>query len=1372
MRDVVRYLVSEQHCDPACKDFFGETPLHEVCQNGHLDIFRYLVTEQHCDPACKNDYGATPLHEVCRNGHLDIVRYLVTEQHCDPVCKNDYGATPLHEVCRNGHLDIVRYLVTECQCDPLQPLNDGGRSPFSLASSSFHHKVVVFLVSTGKVDLRSILMHIRRWSLDESQVLELLSQYPGAEVNVDMDFWRRERTLLDYSCEKGWYKVVRMLVETEYCCDPRLRDENGNTSLHYACKSGHMGIVKYLVTEQHCDPVCKNHDGRTPLHEACERGHLDIVKYLVTDQHCDPACEDHDGRTPLHEACENGHVDTVKFLVSECHRNPLQPLDDCGDSPFSLASSSFCHKVVVFLVSTGKVDLRSILRHIRRWSLDESQGLELLSQYPGAEVNCNVDMDFWRRERTLLDYSCEKGWYNVVRMLVETYRCDPRLGDENGNTSLHYACKSRHVCIAKYLVTDQHCDPACKNHDGRTPLHEACENGRVDTVKFLVSECKCDPLQPDKNGQTPCSLALSNHHVRVTTFLVSIGKAIPKSMTDTVIVAFSNPQPSSCDEAQALQLLSRFPQQSVIKDIRNEGSERETLLHYACWNGWYEVVRVLVEQYHCDPKCQDREGYTPLHDACGDTAQLDIVRYLVTELGCDPLQPNKYGLTALDRATNRGHADVVAFFTTEVIEFIAAFSSSHPFKPALKVFVLGNSSAGKSTLIKAIQNRLTDTTIFGSFTDRFRRVSGVELCTAGIVPVLIESPKGDIILYDFAGQYQYYSSHAALLESLVSSPGSLILMVVDLSQSREEITRTLQYWNCFIENVHGRPEVYIVGSHVDLVKSQGGSQKVSDIVGYLTSHSSTQFVNQVFTINCTQLASDGLNKICNVISESCIRIQETFTIAVQVHLLHAFIWKKFSDRSACRVVDILAVIASEQVERQNRLAFVALLPTDPLVLSQHLATISNRGQFLYLRNDKIEDGWVILDKQVLLSEVNGTVFAPETFKQHHNIASSTGIVPFSKIEEEFPTHDPDMIVSFLTHLEFCQQIAESEACLISTEVSQGHSPPFYFFPALVSEDRPTESGQSFEQAHYKSGWVIRCSRPNQFLSPRFLHVLLLRLAFSFGLAPEPADEDGACPVLQRKCNVWNSGIHWQNRDAVEGVVEVVEQNTAVTVMMGCMEGSVIACMRVRSRLIRTILAAKERFCGAVEVRESLVHPAELGSYPLRSPHFLTSFTITELATAIAEGKPAVTHKQGQRQEMLKIENLLHFEPYACLNLAILSRLFSKDNPQKEVPDDFLMDMAKAGHTSIDDFKTILNYNESELQVAIGQLVPPYQSSSIHHCYLVFRTWKECSGHPANSYNGLREALDEYSVFCGRNPLVSPCVCILVSQAYTCVCEHA
>jgi len=39
--------------------------------------------------------------------------------------------------------------------------------------------------------------------------------------------------------------------------------------------------------------------------------------------------------------------------------------------------------------------------------------------------------------------------------------------------------------------------------------------------------------------------------------------------------------------------------------------------------------------------------------------------------------------------------------------------------------------------------------------------------------------------------------------------------------------------------------------------------------------------------------------------------------------------------------------------------------------SQYLTTLSEKGQFLYLTNDQnIEDSWVILDQEMLLSEVN------------------------------------------------------------------------------------------------------------------------------------------------------------------------------------------------------------------------------------------------------------------------------------------------------------------------------------------------------------------------------------------------------------------
>ena len=50
---------------------------------------------------------------------------------------------------------------------------------------------------------------------------------------------------------------------------------------------------------------------------------------------------------------------------------------------------------------------------------------------------------------------------------------------------------------------------------------------------------------------------------------------------------------------------------------------------------------------------------------------------------------------------------------------------------------------------------------------------------------------------------------------------------------------------------------------------------------------------------------------------------------------------------------------------------------------EHLTTLSNKGQFLFLRNArKVEDSWLVIDKAVLLSEVNGTVLALDNFKQH------------------------------------------------------------------------------------------------------------------------------------------------------------------------------------------------------------------------------------------------------------------------------------------------------------------------------------------------------------------------------------------------------
>ena len=69
-----------------------------------------------------------------------------------------------------------------------------------------------------------------------------------------------------------------------------------------------------------------------------------------------------------------------------------------------------------------------------------------------------------------------------------------------------------------------------------------------------------------------------------------------------------------------------------------------------------------------------------------------------------------------------------------------------------------------------------------------------------------------------------------------------------------------------------------------------------------------------------------------------------------------------------------------------------------------------------------------------------------------------------------------------------------------------------------------------------------CSDTDDFFDARFLHILILRLALSFGLAPELAVD---IPAIQRKCSVWKSGVCWSTHHGVKVLVEVVDKKKVI-----------------------------------------------------------------------------------------------------------------------------------------------------------------------------------------------------------------------------------
>ena len=583
---------------------------------------------------------------------------------------------------------------------------------------------------------------------------------------------------------------------------------------------------------------------------------------------------------------------------------------------------------------------------------------------------------------------------------------------QGGTTLLHYACRNGWPTVVQVLIRKYRSDPNYKNSlYKQTPLHYSCMGTSLSIVKCLVEQHGCSVNVRDAGGNAPLHIACRGKCLEVVKYLTA---------------------QKGCD-------------------LEATNESKRTPLYMACFYKRLEMVKHLMGAHNCNPLTIGEDGVTPL-----SVADTDTLEFMLTTGRID-----KANLTC----------------STPLLDACLTARRSNPLKPTLSIFVLGNALAGKSTLVKAIENTLTDSSLLGPIIDSFRRVSGVEPNTAGIKPVHIENKKlGHIILYDFAGQYEYYSSHAASMQSLLSSPGAImVLLVVDLSNGQEEISRTLHYWASFIANhcsVGGsKLQVVLVGSHADIV-SKRASLFLSSHIDSLQSFD----IKDQVAINCTKLGSPELKRICSVIVEKCSRVGVQFGVNIEAHLLFHLL-KECCKKKAYTLTDLSKEIPNKWKWRTKHKCFIATLEE----LAIHLRVLSKQGQIIFLENNTdIGKGWIILQKELLLAEINGTIFAPETFAQHHDVSNSTGVVPLSKIKEVFPTHDPESIAGLLCHLQYCHEIVETEAALISQGLSSHASEKYFFFPALVQIDRPTEACQIVTQNHLRCGWISRAGEPTSF----------------------------------------------------------------------------------------------------------------------------------------------------------------------------------------------------------------------------------------------------------------------------------------------------
>ena len=747
----------------------------------------------------------------------------------------------------------------------------------------------------------------------------------------------------------------------------------------------------------------------------------------------------------------------------------------------------------------------------------------------------------------------------------------------------------------------------------------------------------------------------------------------------------------------------------------------------------------------------------------------DTVRYFLSERICNVEKDDK---TLLNLTDDPSTIRELLWYGVNPENVYAQYSShlpehapKQPPQSAVKLFTVGDHGAGKSTLVKALKKEGSG---FSRVAGRVKKVTGVDEKTAGIIPHKLESRFfGHVTLYDFAGHKEFYASHAAMIrQSMAGSSTAIFLLLADLRSDNKEFEGSILSWLSFIDNqcpLDPKPHIIIVGSHTDEIdfKGEDGVAKTSIVDTLKHRDAFKHFVFRGFiAINCCYSQSNSISELRKMLAKSCETLRLKSELSFNTHCFLIYLLDKFRDLEAVKLKDVHSKVSENTVlSESDHRKLLSFIPTDALRLWEMCEDLHDRGSILLLRNtEKREESWLILDQATLLKTVPGKVFAPKGFKEHQDLASATGVVPFLKFRDHFPTLDPNMVAQFLCHLEFCQEVTDDEVLqLLQIPLSISCNERVFFFPSLVSIDAPGLEQDSVVQIPaqasptqiwkpnsayvYNSGWIMQCSQAEHHFTPRFLQVLLLRLAFCFALAPHVKEGKKDLQEIRREFYVWKNGICWVTRKGVAALVQMDESCKAVTVLLRCLEYSKVQCIHLRSGIIHKALCAREEFCPKVSTSEYFIHPDTI-EYPLKPTTDLNLFSISQITEAIAAGDPCVI---GADSQPLHLETLLYFEPYFHLSKTIVLDLFDEEKASRDVDGELIDRMAKCFCNKWEDISNIL-----KVPNATGMKQAPQNSDQA--IVRLLQLW--CLQSRKGSYQCLHRKLSQFSVFAGRHPLVS------------------
>ena len=635
------------------------TPLQQAADLNRKDIVDLLIGHGANINALGAPEGDTSqkdssaLANAARKGNQKIVSMLVEmKAEADFSC-SDGRFHLLHQAALHNILDLARYCV-EKKCDINVTTDQGVKyhqdqrkmTPLAIASVEGHMEIVELLLGEGARiqypgDDVSIL--ILAASRDQAEIIEVLIQQhkvrhlnnPKSTVDfIDRRVPSSKNTALHEAARLGAVCAVVKLLEHKA---PFLRAKFGVGVFQRAAWDGRHQVVKTLV--EHLERSSKTEcvqainalddNGKSALIDAAERNRFNIFPYLL-EHGADFKVRDKRGNTLLHYMSTRNHHDLARMLLAAWDKEDpggkmawLAMTNDEKRTGLQEAVRRHHYPTIRILLDSGAKITPTYDRYClifeERPRIDEIQNLiregfgnhreEALKYFNyRAQDGASIlhDVARWRRldiAQYLLDYGADPTTLDAESML-DLQRVDTV-------TPLHLAVCGDFQPMVHLLLerAAQQCDKSKfarfinrRNRLGKTALMDAAERNQFEIMDVLLSKpYSADWSVVDNQEQNALHWCAWRHHRPSVEVLLRHASGVDQSPIGK----------------------KRFA--AFLKQRSKAGL---TPLHYVTHQGFEDLARMLLYDYHADYEIYDNLGNSILHRAVQSDHDFLLTPYL------------------------------------------------------------------------------------------------------------------------------------------------------------------------------------------------------------------------------------------------------------------------------------------------------------------------------------------------------------------------------------------------------------------------------------------------------------------------------------------------------------------------------------------------------------------------------------------------------------------------------------------------------------------------------------------------------------------------------------------------------------------------